>query len=110
MAGVTVRESHVAEKRDGRLFVLESYPVDGKSGLDRMAPAIPVQMLLPLLREIQEAGMPPLRLCDARDAQPLKLHIEQSVDVRKIGGQSGNAQELNHLFADERAVPRIVVP
>src|SRR5262249_48302143 len=107
---VTVRESHVAEERDGRLFVLESHPAEGEPGFERMASAVPVQVLLPLLREVQKARMSPLRLGDACDAQSLELHVEQAVNVGKIVGQPRYPEKLNDLLAEERTVSGIIVP
>src|SRR5262249_10132907 len=110
MAGITVRESHVAEERDGRLFVLESHPAAGEPGFERMASAVPVQVLLPLLREVQKARMSPLRLGDACDAQSLELHVEQAVNVGKTVGQPRYPEKLNDLLAEERTVSGIIVP
>src|SRR5437773_11008043 len=87
-----VGEGDVAEQIVGNAAIGVPDAVDNRSRLDRVAAAEPAHLVLELEYIILEAGTPPDLLREVGDAEAAPVELRNPLDVRKIGGQTLEAE------------------
>src|SRR5262245_34707867 len=103
-----VGEAQIAKQVVTLLPVLRLVAAYLKTGLERMPPVIPVEVLLPLVGEVLEAGNPHGGLRDAGDAQARKADVGHAVDVGQVADQADQSQRIDDLASTQRPLARVV--
>src|SRR5262249_49468308 len=108
VARVFVGETQIAKQVVTLLPVLRLVATYLKTSLQRMPPVIPIEVLLPLVGEVLEAGNPHGGLRDTGDAQARKADVGTTVDVAQVIDQSNESQGITNLASAQRPLARII--